>query len=249
MSSRHFNLESNEIHLSSTPLRGATVAVSVLGKLNIPLLLDPRFFVPMGWLALGVWPYCQTSLFHYTTVLWNLKRIPSGIQTHTSSILKCLTSWEESNLRRLRNLTLPSRERVYLFRHGKLKRSFSKVIYHGLDNTGQLLPCCFLSQRHEHVYFRADIWVALNQSQATYQGGPWSCFLTPQSISRYLWFKLKKWLGPWVIPTLSESCIRIRIALPYFGWVSRSYHIEIEQGTIWMTSPKDSQLRTGRFNN
>ena len=69
MSSRHFNLESNEIHLSSTPLRGATVAVSVLGKLNIPLLLDPRFFVPMGWLALGVWPYCQTSLFHYTTAL------------------------------------------------------------------------------------------------------------------------------------------------------------------------------------
>ena len=45
MSSRHFNLESNEIHLSSTPLRGATVAGSVLGKLNIPLLLDPRFFV------------------------------------------------------------------------------------------------------------------------------------------------------------------------------------------------------------
>ena len=25
--------------------------------------------------------------------------------------------------------------------------------------------------------------------------------------------------------------------------------IEIEQSTIWMTSPKDSQLRTGRFNN
>ena len=24
---------------------------------------------------------------------------------------------------------------------------------------------------------------------------------------------------------------------------------KIEQGTIWMTSPKDSQLRTGRFNN
>lgn len=135
------------------------------------LLLDPRFFVPMGWLALGVWPYCQTSLFpSCNCTFWTWKWIPSGIQTHTPSILKCLTSWEESNPRRLRNLTLPSRERVYLFRHGKLKRSFSKVIYHGLDNTGQLLPRCFLSQRHEHVSTCADIWVALNQSQSTYHG-------------------------------------------------------------------------------
>ena len=160
MSSRHFNLESNEIHLSSTPLRGATVAVSVLGKLNMPLLLDPRFFISPwdDW----HWEFddiVKQVFFHYATVLWKLKRIPSGIQTHTPSILKCLTSWEESNLRRLRNLTLPSRERVYLFRHGKLKRSFSKIIYHGLDNMGQLLPRCFLSQRHEHVYFRADIWL------------------------------------------------------------------------------------------
>ena len=41
----------------------------------------------------------------------------------------------------------------------EIEKSFSKIIYHGLDNTGQLLPCCFLSQRHEHVYFRADIWL------------------------------------------------------------------------------------------
>ena len=61
-----------------------------------------------------------------------------------------LTSWEELNLQRLRNLTLPNGERVCLFRHGKLKRSFSKAIYHVLDNTGQLLPRCF-SQRHERV--------------------------------------------------------------------------------------------------
>lgn len=167
---------------------------------------------------------------------WKLKRIPSGIQTHTPSILKCLTSWEESNLRRLRNLTLPSRERVYLFRHGKLKRSFSKVIYHGLDNTGQLLPCCFLSQRHEHVYFRADIWLLWTNRRLLTKAVHGRASYTTEHISHYLWFKLKKWLGPWVIPTLSESCIRIRIALPYFGWVSRSYHIEIEQSTIWMTS-------------
>ena len=41
----------------------------------------------------------------------------------------------------------------------EIEKSFSKIIYHGLGNTGQLLPCCFLSKRHEHVYFRADIWL------------------------------------------------------------------------------------------
>ena len=122
MSSRHFNLESNEIHLSSTPLRGATVAVSVLGKLNIPLLLDPRFFVSPWDDWHWEFDHIVKQVFSIMQLYFlNLKRIPSGIQTHTSSILKCLTSWEESNLRRLRNLTLPSRERVYLFRHGKLK--------------------------------------------------------------------------------------------------------------------------------
>ena len=39
----------------------------------------------------------------------------------------------------------------------EIEKSFSKIIYHGLDNTGQLLPCCFLSQRHEHVYLSEDI--------------------------------------------------------------------------------------------
>ena len=39
----------------------------------------------------------------------------------------------------------------------EIEKSFSKVIYHVLDNTGQLLPCCFLSQRHEHVYLSEDI--------------------------------------------------------------------------------------------
>ena len=39
----------------------------------------------------------------------------------------------------------------------EIEKSFSKVIYHALDNTGQLLLRCFLSQIHEHVYLRADI--------------------------------------------------------------------------------------------
>ena len=34
----------------------------------------------------------------------------------------------------------------------KIEKSFSKAIYHVLDNTGQLLPSCFF-QRHERVSF------------------------------------------------------------------------------------------------
>ena len=70
MSSRHFNLESNEIHLSSTPLRGATVAVSVLGKLNMPLLLDSRFFVsPWDDWHWELDDIVKQVFFHYATVL------------------------------------------------------------------------------------------------------------------------------------------------------------------------------------
>ena len=98
-------------------------------------------------------------------LLWEkkLKRIPSGIQTHTPSILKSITSWEELNLQRFAQLDTPQWERVYPFRHGKrsffttlkgrsqrFEESFSKAIYHVLDNTGQLLPSCFF-QRHERV--------------------------------------------------------------------------------------------------
>ena len=36
-----------------------------------------------------------------------LKRIPSGIQTHTPSILKSITSWEELNLQRFAQLDTP----------------------------------------------------------------------------------------------------------------------------------------------
>ena len=50
-------------------------------SLNIPLLLDPRFFVPMGWLALGVWPYCQTSLFpSCNCTFWTWKGFPVGFK-------------------------------------------------------------------------------------------------------------------------------------------------------------------------
>ena len=75
MPSRHFNLESNEIHLSSTPLRGATVAVSVLGKLNMPLLLDPRFFIsPWDDWHWELDDIVKQVFFHYATVIFELEK-------------------------------------------------------------------------------------------------------------------------------------------------------------------------------
>ena len=82
----------------------------------------PKVLRPHGMTGTGSLTILSNKSFSIMQLyFWDMKRIPSGIQTHTPSILKCLTSWEESNLQRLRNLTLPSRERVYLFRHGKLK--------------------------------------------------------------------------------------------------------------------------------
>ena len=115
----------------------------------------------------------------------NLKRIPIGIQTHTPSILKCLTSWEESNLRRLRNLTLPSRERVYLFRHGKLKnRSQRKSIMVWTTRVNYSLVVSYPRYMNMSIYART---YGCSEPIAGYLPWcPWSCFLTPQSISRYL---------------------------------------------------------------
>ena len=174
MSSRHFNLESNEIHLSSTPLRGATVAVSVLGKLNIPLLLDPRFFVPMGWLALGVWPYCQTSLFpSCNCTFWTWKGFPVGFkptrQVSSSASLHgrsrtsggCAT-WHSHR----------GSASIY-FAMGNWK----VVLKDNLSWSGQhgsITPLLFLIPETWTCLFSRGHMVALNQSQATYQGGPFT---------------------------------------------------------------------------
>ena len=56
--------------------------------------------------------------------------------------------------------------------------------------------------------------------------------------------QIREYQGIWKIEQVAGAAV-----IPLWGWVARSYHIEIEQGTIWMTSPKDSRLRTGRFNN
>ena len=174
MSSRHFNLESNEIHLSSTPLRGATVAVSVLGKLNIPLLLDPRFFVsPWDDWHWELDDIVKQVFFHYATVLLELEKDSqwdSNPHAKYPQVPHFMGGVEPPEVAQLDTPIEGARLSISPW---EIEKSFSKIIYHGLDNTGQLLPCCFLSQRHEHVYFRADIWVALNQSHATYQGYPW----------------------------------------------------------------------------
>ena len=187
MPSRHFNLESNEIRLSSTPLRGATVAGSVLGKLNIPLLLDPRFFIsPWDDWHWELDDIVKQVFFHYATVLLYLEKDSqwdSNPHAKYPQVPHFMGGVEPPEVAQLDTPIEGARLSISPW---EIEKSFSKVIYHGLDNTGQLLLRCFLSQRHEHVYFRADIWVALNQSQATYQGYPWLCFLTPQSISRYL---------------------------------------------------------------
>ena len=188
MSSRHFNLESNEIRLSSTPLRGATVAVSVLGKLNMPLLLDPRFFVPMGWLALGAWRYCQTSLFHYTIVTLEHEKDSqwdSNPHAKYPQVPHFMGGVEPPEVAQLDTPIEGARLSISPW---EIEKSFSKEIYHGLDNTGQLLPRCFLSQIHEHVYLLGHM--GCSKPIAGYLPRlSMVVLLTPQSISRYLWFK------------------------------------------------------------
>ena len=174
MSSRHFNLESNEIHLSSTPLRGATVAVSVLGKLNIPLLLDPRFFVsPWDDWHWELDDIVKQVFFHHVTVLFELEKDSqwdSNPHAKYPQVPHFMGGVEPPEVAQLDTPIEGARLSISPW---EIEKSFSKEIYHGLDNTSQLLPRCFLSQIHEHVSTCADIWVALNQSQATYQGYPW----------------------------------------------------------------------------
>lgn len=160
MSSRHFNLESNEIHLSSTPLRGATVAVSVLGKLNIPLLLDPRFFVsPWDDWHWELDDIVKQVFFHHVTVLFELEKDSqwdSNPHAKYPQVPHFMGGVEPPEVAQLDTPIEGARLSISPW---EIEKSFSKEIYHGLDNTGQLLPCCFLSQIHEHVYFLADIWL------------------------------------------------------------------------------------------
>lgn len=136
----------------------------------------------------------------------------------------------------------PRSEGRALLRHGvvfdlpliQIEKSFSKAIYHVLDNTGQLLPSCFsprdmnvsLTKLRGVALTTRGHKVALNQSQAKSLYCQRVCFLHHRAF-RVTFDSKKLWLGPWVIPTLSESCIRIHIALPYFGWVSRSCHMKL----------------------
>ena len=95
-----------------------------LVRLLVPPHPNKSFLSHMVNRALPIRYFVAISQPKPRPLLWEkkLKRIPSGIQTHTPSILKSITSWEELNLQRFAQLDTPQWERVYPFRHGK--RSF-----------------------------------------------------------------------------------------------------------------------------
>ena len=139
--------------------------------------------IPMGWLALGVWPYCQTSLFHYATVLFELEKDSqwdSNPHAKYPQVPHFMGGVEPPEVAQLDTPIEGARLSISPW---EIEKSFSKIIYHGLDNMGQLLPCCFLSQRHEHVYFRADIWLLWSNRRLLTKAVPGSASYTTEHFA------------------------------------------------------------------
>lgn len=129
--------------------------------------------IPMGWLALGVWRYCQTSLFpSCNCTFWTWKGFPVGFkptrQVSSSASLHgrsrtsggCAT-WHSHR----------GSASIY-FAMGNWKI----VLKGNLSWSGQhgsITPLLFLIPDTWTCLFSRRHMVALNQSQATYQGYPW----------------------------------------------------------------------------
>ena len=139
MPPRHFNPESNGIRLTSTPLCGATVSDAVLGKLKSSRLRNAGFMLPFRSFSpcLGSVHTSASSnqLLKFRWDMWELNpglspslgAAPSGCSCPLSQVY-CASPHDLSPVGEFTS---------------EIEKSFSKAIYHVLDNTGQLLPNCF----------------------------------------------------------------------------------------------------------